>query len=131
MNAFNFLYNCTIFPLNKYNLLNKNGNQNKNEMVKNNYFGKLSLIHQRCWAHLTQNCCVTFYHNPFNFLNFLMDALNFLRNCTIFRLNSMEAFIISIFKWLPNFLFNVIRLIPFQEIESSSVLSAKVTSSTK
>ena len=42
----------------------------------------------------------------------------------------MEAFIISLFKWLPNCLFNVIWSILFREIESS-VLSAKVTSSTK
>ncbi len=35
----------------------------------------------------------------------------------------IEAFIISLFKRLPNCLFNVIGLIPFREVESS-VLSA-------
>jgi|CryBogDrversion2_11_1035321.scaffolds.fasta_scaffold391015_1 hypothetical protein len=42
----------------------------------------------------------------------------------------LEAFIISLFKLLPNYLLNVIGLILFREIESS-VLSAKVTSSMK
>jgi hypothetical protein len=42
----------------------------------------------------------------------------------------IEAFITSTLKWLPNFLFNVIWLIPFWEMEST-VLTAEVTSSMK
>jgi hypothetical protein len=62
------------------------------------------------------------------------DKLNFNHHKTSqwyfdhFQVNALEAFIISLFKWLPNCLFNVIWSILFWEMEST-VLTAQATSS--
>jgi len=58
------------------------------------------------------------------------DSLRFDERLLICRVYFIEAFIIALFKWLPNCLFNVIWSILFWEIENS-VLSAKKTSSMK
>jgi hypothetical protein len=74
------------------------------------------------------NCCIcspwdrhykTVYHS--NLLSFHGNTITL-----CFKSILLEAFIISIFKWL----FKVIGLIPFWEMESN-VLTAEVTSSVK
>jgi hypothetical protein len=56
--------------------------------------------------------------------------VNFIKHFTVVIYKHSKWVEAFFFKWLPNCLFNVIGLIPFWEMESS-VLSAKLTSSTK